>query len=120
MSEDAFSLAGRVAVVTGAASGIGRATALVLANAGAHVAGGDLDETGLEETAAQVRQATPRAQTLWLAGDVSVRADVETLVERAMSEWDRVDAMANVPASCTAARWRRRARPISTGCWPST
>ncbi len=96
MSEDAFSLAGRIAVVTGAASGIGRATALVLANAGAHVAGGDLDETGLEETAAQVREASPRAQTLWRAGDISVRADVEALVECAMSEWGRLDAMVNV------------------------
>ena len=93
---DAFSVAGQVAVVTGAASGIGRATALALASAGARIAGGDLDESGLEATAAQVRDTVPDAETLWLRGDVSVRSDVETLVQRAVSMWGRIDAMANV------------------------
>lgn len=64
---------GRVAIVTGAASGIGRATAWALARAGARgVALADLDEAGLEETARGVREAG--AAALPLRTDVA-RAD---------------------------------------------
>src|SRR6202046_5103386 len=50
--ERAFSLDGRCAVITGAASGIGRQTAITLAQAGAHVVLADIDDAGLEEARA--------------------------------------------------------------------
>ncbi|MER6450178.1 SDR family NAD(P)-dependent oxidoreductase [Streptomyces venezuelae] len=52
-----YGLTGRTALITGAASGIGRATAVLLAEAGAHVHCADRDEQGLAETAALVAKA---------------------------------------------------------------
>lgn len=55
-SSDWLGLSGRVCVVTGGGGGIGRATAVSLARAGAHVAAIDLDERGLEVTGAELRK----------------------------------------------------------------
>lgn len=75
----------RVAIVTGAASGIGRATALALARAGARGVGlADLDEAGLEETASGVRDAG--AAALALRTDVCEPADLERLYARTAAE----------------------------------
>ena len=52
---------GKVALLTGAASGIGRATALRLASEGARIYGADVDEAGLEETTKLVEQAGGKA-----------------------------------------------------------
>lgn len=49
---DLFNLSGKVAVITGAASGMGRATAITLAHAGADIVLGDINRSGMEETAA--------------------------------------------------------------------
>jgi 3-oxoacyl-[acyl-carrier protein] reductase len=87
-----FDLSGRTAVVTGAASGIGRAAALALAGAGASVVLGDVDAAGLAETAGRLRADAVRT----LHTDVSKRADVEALVARALSDFGRVDVIANV------------------------
>jgi NAD(P)-dependent dehydrogenase (short-subunit alcohol dehydrogenase family) len=56
-SSDWLGLSGRVCVVTGGGGGIGRATAVSLAGAGAHVAAIDLDERGLEATGAELRKS---------------------------------------------------------------
>jgi len=92
--EAEFSLVGRVAVVTGAASGIGRETARTLAEAGASVVIGDIAEAGLAETARLVEQAGGTA--LVRRCDVSQRADVEALADAAMAAHGRLDAWVNV------------------------
>jgi len=91
---DVFRLEGRSAVVTGAASGIGRSAAEVLAAAGAGVVLGDLDAAGAEEAASAIRKRGGRA--LAQRVDVSRRAEVDALVERALDEWGRLDGICNV------------------------
>lgn len=90
----AYDLTDRIAVVTGAASGIGRAAAILFAKAGAHVVVADVAEAGLAETAAQVSNLGREA--LAIPTDVSRRAEVESLVGAATRRFDRLDVMANV------------------------
>ena len=91
---DVFKLEGRSAAITGAASGIGRATAEVLAGAGAGVVVGDLDDAGAEAVAKGIVENGGRAVAQKI--DISKRAELDALVDRAVSEFGRLDVMANV------------------------
>jgi 3-oxoacyl-[acyl-carrier protein] reductase len=90
----AFDLSGRVAVLTGAASGIGRATAQVLAGAGAKVVLGDIDEKGARAAADDIGSRGGTA--LALRTDVTKRAEVDALLTGATTEYGRVDIMGNI------------------------
>jgi NAD(P)-dependent dehydrogenase (short-subunit alcohol dehydrogenase family) len=87
------SLTDRTAVVTGGASGIGRALSLLFAREGAHVVVADLDEAGMAETVAGVSRAGRRG--LAVKTDVSRLADVEALAERAFGEFGAVHVVCN-------------------------
>ena len=87
------SLKDRIAVVTGGASGIGRALALLFASEGAHVVVADLDEAGMAETVAGVIQAGRRG--LAVKTDVSHLADVQALADRAFAELGAVHVVCN-------------------------
>jgi 3-oxoacyl-[acyl-carrier protein] reductase len=88
----------KVAVVTGAGSGIGAATALAMAAEGARVVVADINEAGAKATAQKIEAA--RGQAVALTADVTRGADNQALVERAIASWGRLDvffANAGVP-----------------------
>ena len=84
---------GKVALVTGAAGGIGRATALVFARGRAKVVVSDLSVDGGEETLALIQQAG--GEGIFLQTDVSKAADVETLINSAVETYGRLDCAVN-------------------------
>ncbi len=94
---------GRVIVITGAASGIGKATAAIFAREGAHVVACDIDADGGERTVKAIRQTGGRA--LAVATDVTRREDVEAAVAAALAEFGRIDFLFN----CAGAAVRRSA-----------
>jgi NAD(P)-dependent dehydrogenase (short-subunit alcohol dehydrogenase family) len=83
----------RAAIVTGAGSGIGRATTLALVRGGYDVAAADLSREGLEETAHLAGEEA--GEVLRVPTDVTVAAEVEALVERSLTAFGRLDAAVN-------------------------
>jgi len=83
----------QVALVTGAASGIGRAIALAYAQAGARVVVSDIDKTAGEETVKQVKQAG--GQATFFAADISRAGDNNRLVEQTLATYGRLDVACN-------------------------
>ena len=86
-------LTDRVAIVTGAGQGIGHATALALARAGADVAAVDIDKAAAEKTAAAVTAIGRKG--LALAADVGDLASIDQMVSRVVQAFGHVDALVN-------------------------
>ncbi len=88
-----FEIQGRRAVVTGAASGLGRAFALALGEAGAKLVGVDRDRDGLNETGEMARASG--AEMSVIVADVSDASAVESMSAQIAGESDRVDILVN-------------------------
>ena len=84
----------KVALVTGAASGIGQALAIELAREGTHLVLADVDETGLDDTRREIEAINRKA--LAVRADVSRVEEVEALCARAIQEMGKIDILANV------------------------
>ncbi|MCA2221931.1 SDR family NAD(P)-dependent oxidoreductase [Nonomuraea aurantiaca] len=101
----------KVALVTGAGSGIGQAMAVAFAKAGARVVACDIDSGSAERTASDLGDAA-----IGVAADISDEASVATLVETAISAYGRIDVLCNnagimdtmaLPADIPPSLWER-------------
>jgi 3-oxoacyl-[acyl-carrier protein] reductase len=84
---------GKTIVITGAGSGIGRATALIFAREGANVVAADINEQGVQETVEQVN--AKGGQALALTIDVTKRAAVEDMIQLAIGDFGSVQFLFN-------------------------
>jgi NAD(P)-dependent dehydrogenase (short-subunit alcohol dehydrogenase family) len=94
-------LDGKVALVTGGASGIGRATAVAMAREGARVAVADRAEETAADTVALINAAG--GQAIAIGGDVTKEADVAAMVARTVSAFGRIDCAFNNAGVATRA-----------------
>ncbi len=115
---------GKVALVTGAGSGIGRATALVFAREGAKVVVSDIVVEGGQETVQQIEAAGGEA--IFVKADVSQAADVETLIAKTVETYGRLDCAFNnagieggmkLTIDCTKEEFDRTIAVNLTGVW---
>ncbi len=90
-------MTGRAAIVTGAAAGLGRATALRLARAGAAICLVDIDSGGLEDTDRELRSAG--VDTLVQVADLAQGQTCAEIVENAVASFGRLDALCNIAAA---------------------
>src|SRR5216683_3508624 len=86
-------LSGKVAIITGASSGMGRATSIRFAGEGASIMVADLNQEGGEATVRECKENAGNA--IFQKTDVSAEAEIKALVARAVKEFGRVDIMYN-------------------------
>ncbi len=116
-------LAGKTAIVTGAANGIGQSTALALAAEGAAVLVADRDAERGPAVVAEI--TTAGGQAAFQRADVAVAAEVEQMVAAAVAQWGRLDILINnaavmIPGTVvemTEADWNRTLDVNLTGVW---
>jgi NAD(P)-dependent dehydrogenase (short-subunit alcohol dehydrogenase family) len=88
-----MTLAGQVAIVTGAGAGIGRACAVALAEAGAIIVAADINGSAAEEAAGAIQQSQRRA--LAVQADIGSLGEIDRMVRRALEEFGRIDILVN-------------------------
>ena len=84
-----------ITIVTGAGSGIGRATAIMLAAHGHHVALVSRTESALEETRALILQEHPESQVLVIPTDIAEDSAAPLILSKVIERWKRIDVLVN-------------------------
>lgn len=119
-------LQGRVAIITGAASGIGRATALRFASDGAAVVIADIDRAGGEACAREITAASGRA--LFVETDVSREDELRAMIDAALQSYGRLDilhnnafrSVAGAAADISAQDWQATLDVTLTAVWQAS
>lgn len=90
-------LAGKVAIVTGSASGMGRAITLQMVSEGAHVFAADIDADGAHQVAESARESEQQSggSCVPVTADITNRADTQTMAEAVMQRHGRIDILVN-------------------------
>ncbi len=91
MHKDMFSLAGKVAVVTGASKGIGKAIAMAMAGAGARVVVSSRKQDACEAVAGEINEAGGEAMAL--PCNISSREELDGLIDGTLDAWGRIDVL---------------------------
>ncbi|HPC95763.1 MAG TPA: SDR family oxidoreductase [Sedimentisphaerales bacterium] len=94
-SEGPGELLNRIAIVTGAGSGLGRSIAIGLSRAGAMVALADVDEEAAQQTAQKIAAERPMSQTMVVPCDVTSEASVQKAFEALLAHWGGLDIVVN-------------------------
>jgi rhamnulose-1-phosphate aldolase/alcohol dehydrogenase len=116
-------LTGRIALITGGASGIGRATARKLAELGAHVVVADLNGDGAREVASEISSVEGDGRAVFVDVDVTSEGSVEEMVRQAVLAYGGVDILvcsagiaSSAPATeTTLADWERSYAVLARG-----
>ncbi len=122
-SGHAADLKDRVAIVTGAGSGLGRSIGVGLAGAGAIVAWLDIDAESVQQTVKTIEQQLPQSRTMAVSCDVTSEADVDKAFGVVLKKWDRLDILVNAAGvappgplvDLSAEAWRRAVEVNLTG-----
>ena len=124
MNQSEMDFTGKVALVTGAASGIGRATALAFAKKGASVIVADLEEDGGLQTSHMIERLGPKS--MYIRCDVSKQEEVKRVLEKTLDTFGRLDCAFNnagvegnqgMTPDCTEANWNRVVDVNLKGVW---
>lgn len=94
MTHPLFDLSGRVALVTGAARGLGRAIAIAYAEVGSDLLITDISAEGLQTTASDIEKLGVRV--IPMAGDITSVDFIRSMYTRLDAEWHKIDVLANV------------------------
>ncbi|MFC1910865.1 SDR family NAD(P)-dependent oxidoreductase [Chloroflexota bacterium] len=87
-------LAGKVAIITGASSGIGRESSVMFAREGARIVVADIDDVGGHETVAQVK--FEGSDAIFIHTNVAVASQVENMISTTISKFGRIDILFNI------------------------
>jgi NAD(P)-dependent dehydrogenase (short-subunit alcohol dehydrogenase family) len=105
-------LKGKITAITGAATGLGEATALLFAEEGAHVVVADFDDAGGERAVSEIRKKG--AEALFVHADISKESDARGIAEEAVRVFGGIDVLVNNAAvfvlkgfDATVAEWQR-------------
>lgn len=91
MNEDLFDLEGKVAIVTGASQGLGKAISIGLSKKGAKVVAADIKDTS--ETIQEIKRN--KGESIGIKVDISDKSDVESMVNKTMDEYGKIDILVN-------------------------
>ncbi len=127
MSQTNDTFAGRVAVVTGGASGIGEATVHRLAAGGAHVVLADVNAEGAEQVAKDVAAAGPTGDVSVVVADITTVAGIDHIVAEAVRLFGRLDVVVNNAVAAemgpvlgiSEEGWQRTMEAGATAVWRS-